>query len=379
VVELLVIIGIVIGVISTLVVGLSIATRRARGANTEFLMNSIASALSRFKSETGYLPLSLGDPQAQLGVTPATARGTGAVPTTGWARDVINAAGFPLVNEAPSYGAWSADQRRLLQRAGSATALPEFLLGPGDRSADGYGWIFKPAPNSTDMNAPGWREQPVLGIRNPGQDGCWGALTNPRPTPPPQEPPRGLFRQRNLAMINGYPDNVTGNPAENRGNSNRVDSTSTFQNSFLKGKSLGPYLEVKSDSDVGALVGFDPDGRPQVARAGEVPEFDAYPKVLLDYFGNPIMYYRRGFVNSDPRQFDKSWTLADIVALRPSRFGSGDDFDSLPDLNNDSSALRAARAAEFGLFSAGPDKQYDPFVRADASGFNEDNIVRFGP
>ena len=46
VVELLVIIGIVIGVISTLVVGLSIATRRARGANTEFLMNSIASALA---------------------------------------------------------------------------------------------------------------------------------------------------------------------------------------------------------------------------------------------------------------------------------------------------------------------------------------------
>ncbi|MFZ4467186.1 MAG: type II secretion system protein, partial [Phycisphaerales bacterium] len=173
VVELLVIIGIVIGVISTLVVGLSIATRRARGANTEFLMNSIASALSRFKSETGYLPLSLGDPQAQLGVTPATARGTGTVPTTGWARDVINAAGLPMVNNAPNYGGWSADQRRLLQRAGSATALPEFLLGPGDRSADGYGWIF--ASGAPVTNTPGYREQPVLGIRNPGQDGCWGA------------------------------------------------------------------------------------------------------------------------------------------------------------------------------------------------------------
>jgi type II secretory pathway pseudopilin PulG len=354
VVELLVIIGIVIGVISTLVVGLSIATRRARGANTEFLMNSIASALSRFKSETGYLPLSLGDPQAQLGVTPATARGTGTVPTVGWARDVINAGGLPMVNNAPNYGGWSADQRRLLQRAGSATALPEFLLGPGDRSADGYGWIF--ASGTPDTTTAGYREQPVLGIRNPGQDGCWGAISNPRSG----QNPNGLYGSRNLAAST---------PSGNAEKSNL----------FLKGKSLGPYLEVKSDSDVGALVGFDPDGRPQVAKAGEVPEFDAYPKVLLDYFGNPIMYYRRGFVNSDPRQFDPSWTLADSVALRPARFGSGDDFDSMPDLNNDPSASRAARAAEYGLFSAGPDKQYDPFVRADDAGRNEDNIVRLGP
>jgi hypothetical protein len=42
-------------------------------------------------------------------------------------------------------------------------------------------------------------------------------------------------------------------------------------------------------------------------------------------------------------------------------------------------AINAARAAEYGLFSAGPDKQYDPFVRSDDAGRNEDNIVRFGP
>ncbi|MFM8785001.1 MAG: type II secretion system protein, partial [Phycisphaerales bacterium] len=62
VVEILVVLGIVIGVISTVIVGLNVAAGRARTANTEFLLNSMTSAITRFRSETGYLPLSLGDP-----------------------------------------------------------------------------------------------------------------------------------------------------------------------------------------------------------------------------------------------------------------------------------------------------------------------------
>ena len=63
VVEILVVLGIVIGVISTLVVGLGFAARRARVANTEFLMNSIVAGMTRFRAETGYIPPILGDAQ----------------------------------------------------------------------------------------------------------------------------------------------------------------------------------------------------------------------------------------------------------------------------------------------------------------------------
>jgi hypothetical protein len=103
------------------------------------------------------------------------------------------------------------------------------------------------------------------------------------------------------------------------------------------------------------------------------------------------MYYRRGFVNSDPRQVDQRWTLADVVALRPDRFGPGEDMGSdpenpsgrpptvLPDARGDASAARAALAAEFGLLSFGPDKRWNPDVRNDDAGANEDNIRRLGP
>ena len=55
-------------------------------------------------------------------------------------------------------------------------------------------------------------------------------------------------------------------------------------------------------------------------------------------------------------------------------------FDGLvPDAQGDTSANRAALAAEYALFSSGPDQSWDPTTRADAQGYNEDNIVRFGP
>jgi hypothetical protein len=51
----------------------------------------------------------------------------------------------------------------------------------------------------------------------------------------------------------------------------------------------------------------------------------------------------------------------------------------MPDQAGDTSASRAARAAEFALLSIGPDRRWNPQVRADEAGFNEDNLVRFGP
>jgi type II secretory pathway pseudopilin PulG len=390
VVEILVVLGIVIGVISTVIVGLNAAASRARTANTEFLMNSIVSAISRFRSETGYLPLPLGDPQL-IGSTVGTAYGPSGGPPTdcGWARDGLRFASLDvLADGSPNYGAWGA-RSRTLQLTGSVTALPEFLLGPGDRSQDGYGVIRPGGVLPTVTNTPGYREQPVLGIRNPGQDGLWGAYTNPRPG----ELPSGVFRSRNLAPIAGAGASGGSQGVADGNGPGDLEPEAAWSlqkrqakfNPFLKGKSLGPYLEVKSDGEIGALVGFERNsklpqfGTPLVAKPGEVGNFDAYPKVLLDYFGNPIVYYRRGWLNNDPRTTDQSWSLADIVALRPARFGSGEDFDAMPDAAGDGGASRAARAAEFALLSFGPDRRWNPQVRADPEGFNEDNLVRFGP
>jgi hypothetical protein len=36
-------------------------------------------------------------------------------------------------------------------------------------------------------------------------------------------------------------------------------------------------------------------------------------------------------------------------------------------------------SSEFALLSFGPDQRWNPNIRADAEGYNEDNIVRFGP
>ena len=378
VVELLVVVGIVIGVISTLLVGLNIATRRARGANTEFLMNSIVTALSRFKSEVGYFPVALGEPDQLLGsaLTPAQP------PLRGWARSGLDvgdpaAGGIPALGAdgTPQYGTWSAQARTRVQRSGSATALPDFLIGPGDRSEDGYGVVLENGALPANIASAGYREQPAVGIRNPGSDGLWGAFQRPA-----TGSYRGSFASRGLARA--LPD---GNALDS------VAAAPEKKNPFLKGKSLGLYLELKNASDLGALKSVRADGTPEVVLEGEDPNFNALPKVFLDAFGGPIMYYRRGFVNSDPRQVDQRWTLADVVALRPDRFGPGEDMGSdpenpssgpptvLPDARGDASAARAALAAEFGLLSFGPDKRWNPDVRNDDAGANEDNIRRLGP
>jgi type II secretory pathway pseudopilin PulG len=354
VVELLVVIGIVIGIISTLLVGLNIASRRARGANTEFLMNSIVTALTRFRSEVGYFPVALGDPGQLAGdaVVPAQP------PARGWCRAGLNA-GAPAVGVDAAgeavYDGWSTADRARIQRSASSTSLPEFLVGPGDRSEDGYGIIldngaFPPA------GSPGYREQPAVGIRDPGRDGLWGAWTAPRAG----QNANGSFLSRNLAAATVQGNNEKTNP-------------------LLKGKSLGPYLELKNASDLGALRSIRADGTHEVVLEGEDPNFNALPKVFLDAFGGPIMYYRRGYVNLDPKQPNPNWSLADVVALRPDRFGPGEDMNAMPDGRGDPSASRAARSAEFGLVSLGPDKRWNVDVRVDPAGANEDNIRRLGP
>lgn len=359
VVELLVVIGILIAIISSLVVGLGYASRQARVANTEFLMNTIMTSLVQFRTATGYLPPVLGDPR-QMPNGPA---GT-AVGQLGWCRDGIpSPEPFPgTQNDPPAYGSWSTANVDTIQRWRSATTIPEYLLGPGNRAQDGYGVIMESGGAlPTNTSTPGYREQPALGIRSPGADGLWGAELNPRAGTAGD----GLFAARNLA---------SNAPAQ--GNTNGASGQDP---TFLKGQPLGPFLEAKSESDIGAVTGFEANGTPIVARSGEINDFDAAPKCILDYFGKPILYYRRGYLNGDPKRLDRRWTLADVVALRPTVFGRGEDVDAVRDANNDTSASRAALSAECALLSFGPDTRWDPTIRADPAGYNEDNIVRFGP
>ena len=359
VVELLVVIGILIAIISSLVVGLGYASRQARVANTEFLMNTIMTSLVQFRTATGYLPPVLGDPR-QMPNGPA---GT-AIGQLGWCRDGIpSPEPFPgTQNDPPAYGSWSTANVDTIQRWRSATTIPEYLLGPGNRAQDGYGVIMESGGAlPTNTSTPGYREQPALGIRSPGADGLWGAVLNPRAG----TTGGGLFAARNLA---------SNAPAQ--GNTNGASGQDP---TFLKGQPLGPFLEAKSESDIGAVTGFEANGTPIVARSGEINDFDAAPKCILDYFGKPILYYRRGYLNGDPKRLDRRWTLADVIALRPTVFGRGEDVDAVRDANNDTSASRAALSAECALLSFGPDTRWDPTIRADPAGYNEDNIVRFGP
>jgi hypothetical protein len=314
--------------------------------------------MTRFRAETGYIPPILGDAQQLSSSGNVTNPNGNSAPAVGWLRNVLLPSSLPVTaSGGPNYGAWSASQRVALQRWCSATTVPEYLLGLGDRSQDGYGVIMESNGSlPTDTGTPGYREQPTLGIRNPGQDGAWGSVLNPRPN----TAGNGLFASRNLAASGAAAGNT--------------DSTTTF----LRGKSLGPYIEVKAESELGAIQRID-NGIPIAVKTGDSGYFDSAPKCLLDYFGKPIVFYRRGYLNGDPRSTDRSWSLADVVALRPQRFNAGEDVDAMPDAQGDTSANRAALAAEYALFSSGPDQSWDPTTRADAQGYNEDNIVRFGP
>lgn len=378
IVELLVVLGVLIGIITTLVVGVGASMRRARVANTEYLMTSLAVGLVQFKAEVGYLPpvlgnpLQLDQPQYPLPADVNSARG--------WARDAVAPPQLTAgTDDSADDVTWGTAEFARVQRWFSVTTLAEYLVGPGDRSEDGFGVVLQAnGALPADQTTPGAREAPPVGIRNPGPDGVWGAFLSPREG----STGAGAFAARNLA---------SSSPADGNRNSRLSGGSSPAANQDprnLVGKPLGPYLELKSDTDIGAFVGLS-GGTPVAVRAGEaVPSvfggFAGAPKTILDYFGNPIQYYRRGYRNNDPRDIDRRFSLADVIVLRPVVFAAGEAVDSpVADLSNsappDRGASRAALGAEFALFSRGPDRRWNQGVRADADGFNDDNLVRFGP
>lgn len=368
VVELLVSLAIIAAVIGIVAVAAGAGVRRARRAACEALLDAVAMGLVRFRADVGYLPPVLADP----GLMPDGSQG--APPgTLGWSRDGVEAPALPPVDDpssGPVHAAWGPTELLSVQAWCSTTSPAEYLLGPGDRSQDGFGAILGAGgalPATPDL--PGLREQPMAGIRHPGPDGVWGAWTQPRPGASPD----GRFRSRCLAAFQGQ--GVFGDPVDGNRNarSERQDPRR------LSGPRMGPYLDLSRELDLGGLVAIGPGGVPIVARPGDAAWSDALSRVILDPFGLPVLYYRRPHLRGDPRSVDRRFSLADVVPIRPAVFGQGEAIDAAADAAGDRSASRAAAAADFAVFSFGPDRGWNPLVRADPEGRNEDNLVRLGP
>jgi hypothetical protein len=310
---------------------------------------------------------------------------------------------------------WNSGESKALQKWNSVTTPAEYLIGYGDRSCDGYG-ICGTLPDIPPA-APkqGQREVPREGIRSPGMDGAWGACLTPTAVSDVTGAGvssnytggkfgTGLFVSRNLALPSRVAITASANE---KGNDDSANILRCQPN--LQGKVYGPYLELKDASAIGGIKGLKADGEPDIVRATDGdPNFDQYPKCILDYWGQPIRYYRRGYMNMTPSSADPStdgtrFDLGDFFALRPTRADEADFVDKAeaarealddenPDMatdgtmnGKDRSSTRRLRAAEFALLSYGPDKKADLTRRIGFSGprkeinVNEDNIVETGP
>ncbi|MSR28133.1 MAG: prepilin-type N-terminal cleavage/methylation domain-containing protein [Phycisphaerales bacterium] len=338
VVELLVVVAVIVLLVGILVTVLSSSAKAAQATSTRALMGSISNSLVRFKTDIGYLP-------PVLGLAPGGGSMAG---SPGYLRDLL----IPQVLGGPDL-----PQQVGPQNYCSITSLVEYLVGPGGRDQDGYGAVGTPIANSL-----GSKEIPSVGIRAPLRDGAWGAYLTP--VAPTQ--PLGTLAQRNL------PQGASAN-------------SSTISN--VSGRVLGPYLELKDATIFGAVVGVSATGAPIVARPGDNNYNETAPRCVVDYWGQPIRYYRRGYANADPKLTrgrggagapGMGWDLGDVFALRPQRFAAGTETDGIADGNGDTTTSRGLQGAEFALFSMGPDRGVDFGVRIDAGGLNEDNIAEVG-
>lgn len=351
IIELLVVVGIIVLLVGILIVGLSGAARTAQGAQTRALMSSVANALVRFKADVGYLPPVLGPGATQFGAA-------------GYAQDLRAVPGPLAAANANQVREWF-----------SATTLATYLIGAGNRNADGFGCVGDPA-FTAGSPPPGVRERPTLGIKHPGRDGVWGAAFSAAPG----SAGYGQFGRRTTASLNG-------------------------NNGYVKGRVYGPYLELKDPNAVGAVVDYQAisPGEAFVPRAVG-PADSSYPTALpgvsdgvrqnfgmciLDYWGSPIIYYRKGYVNGDPRYIATrdevagspycGFDLSDMPALRPQRFDPGTQVEGSPDAAGDAFTSRELYGAEFALLSPGPDRRWDPRRRVGLNQENADNIVVTGP
>jgi prepilin-type N-terminal cleavage/methylation domain-containing protein len=330
IVEMLVVLAIIVMLIGVLIVALGKAAASGQSASTSFLMSSITSAVSQFQGDHGYAPPILGD-----NGTPAD--------QPGWARDAVLPGAW---SDTPSNSELSA-----IQQWHSITSLAEYLIGYGGRDEDGYGVVG----DVTTAANPGRLESPAIGLRSPGKDGVWGAVFNPRPG---GFGPSGGFFKRN-------PSNAgTQIPAPYPNVSNN--------NAQINGRVYGPYLELK---DSKLLGGLRPDG---TIAGPEEPDFDQRPKVILDYWGTPIRYYRRPYRGGDPSITAGGVNLGDVFALRPWTFNANMESDGAADGSGDTSTTPELKAALYALLSAGPNRSINFGARVDNEETNRDNLMEVG-
>lgn len=231
----------------------------------------------------------------------------------------------------------------------SVTSLAEYLLGYGHHDQDGYGFVppLQGGPLYDD-------ESPPLGLRHSGFDGVWGAT------------------------VNGAADGSL--DARMSGTNPNIDT----------GKVFGPHLQLKDERLLASI-----DTNDDIWFPGEGNYNDTDPKVITDYWGRPIRYYRTVYKPGAikypfraPGLGGFTPTLADVFVLRPWEVTSGAESDSpIADLLDDVTASFELKTAAFAMFSPGPDRSQDETTRFDAndgdgdqiSGENEDNIVEVGP
>jgi len=345
-VEVLVTTAIIVLLLSLLLVALNLSRNAARGASTRSLMQSISQALTRFESDHGYYPVLLRDRSGAgwTGGSTGTPRGYFPPPAL---------PGTPTaVPQEQNELLWS---RTVMQQWYSITALPEFLLGYGDRTQDGYG--------GTDFN-----EVPPLGFRSPGPDGVWG-----------------------------------GSVPDTGGNFTLLARRPIMPEQGGRAQVYGPYLDLLNSRLLGSFSGdYDSDLRPIAFGPGERGYDPDAPKVFLDAWGSPLQYMRRHYPAGNPSgvwraNFDNNRDgtidlrdapprLSDVFRLRPWSIPVGEDTDGRTDAANDASTSRRLDTAAFALFSPGADRLYtvnrrrdDRLLGGSAPGYNEDNIVEVGP
>ena len=343
--ELLVVIAIIVLLLGTLFVAINAGSKRAQIAKTQFLMNSIASGLAQFNTDFGYHPPVLGKRDPSPG-------------TSGFARDVVR------YNDNVVGGGNDLARQ---QNWASYTTLAEYLLGYGHRGEDGYGVQRDPntGQNYGSGSLPMPKEAPPFGIRSPGPDGCWGAIDAP---PAGFANFRGYYRARN-------PMRVATPPAVNG---------TAWNAQLFEGRVYGPYIDSMEDRLIGGLTGFDPQGNPQIVTNDQgVPNFDQLPKVLLDYWGSPIAYYRAPYGGDDlksnvPSPAGGFLNLGDIFCLREWEIDTSEQSLGAADASGDTSSSAAMKAASFALFSAGADRTFNRALRRDPDEFNKDNVIQSG-
>jgi hypothetical protein len=261
----------------------------------------------------------------------------------GWARDAIQPGSWS--------GSPSSSELGEIQQWYSITSLAEYLLGYGGRDEDGYGVVGDVVAAAN----PGRLESPALGIRSPGKDGVWGAVFNPRAS--------------GFGAVGGF---FRRNPG-NAGTQIPAPYPNTANNNMqIDGRVYGPYLELK---DSKLLGGLRPDG---TIAGPEEPDFDQRPKVILDYWGTPIRYFRRPYLGGDPSVITGGANLGDVFALRPWSFKANVESNGAADGNGDASTSPELKSAHYALLSAGPNRGINGAARIDEAETNRDNIMEVG-